>query len=392
MRRFSFVFALHLCLLLLLARAATAQRYTITDLGTLGGSQSIGLDISQGGQVTGNSSIACLHCSLSHAFLYHNGYMQDLGTLPGGSFSAGYGVSGGARHERGERQEILVTGSSNLEACSFNNCSPVHAFLYENGNMSDLGTLPGGSNSEGYAVNRTRQVTGWADDGNNQHAFLYSNGIMQDLGTLPGGIASFGVGINDGDQKGKEKNEGEYREHENRAQVTGYSSTAGGSEHAFLYSNGTMRDLGTLPGGRFSAGYAINQAGQVTGYSEVPGGNARAFLYSNGTMRDLGTLPGTDDSFGEGINRSGMVVGFSTTFPDSRAFLYSNGTMQDLNGLIPSNSGWVLEFANAINDRGQITGSGTYAGETHAFLLTPVCAQNKEHDRDGDGCDTQERQ
>ena len=38
-------------------------------------------------------------------------------------------------------------------------------------------------------------------------------------------------------------------------QVTGYANTADGSNHAFLYSNGTMSDLGTLPGGSTSEGY-----------------------------------------------------------------------------------------------------------------------------------------
>src|SRR5580698_1304558 len=177
MRRLSLAFALNLCLVLLLTQAATAQKYTITDLGTLGGVQSIGLDINQTGQVTGTSIISCANCALSHAFLYRDGDMHDLGTLPGGSFSEGLGISGEERRERGEkRNDIKVTGDSNLEGCSYTNCSPPHAVLYENGNVLDLGTLPGGSSSEGFAVNRTGQVTGWADDGLNQHAFLYSNG------------------------------------------------------------------------------------------------------------------------------------------------------------------------------------------------------------------------
>ncbi len=46
--------------------------------------------------------------------------------------------------------------------------------------------------------------------------------------------------------------------------------------------------------------------------------------------------------------------------------------MTDLNTLIPPNSGWILTEARGINDAGQITGTGTINGETHAFLLTPV--------------------
>jgi probable HAF family extracellular repeat protein len=45
--------------------------------------------------------------------------------------------------------------------------------------------------------------------------------------------------------------------------------------------------------------------------------------------------------------------------------------MLDLNNLIPANSGWLLQIANAINDQGQIVGQGTLNGQTEAFLLTP---------------------
>ena len=54
---------------------------------------------------------------------------------------------------------------------------------------------------------------------------------------------------------------------------------------------------------------------------------------------------------------------------DTHAFLYSNGVGFDLNSLIDPASGWVLESADGINNKGQITGGGTIGGEYHAFVL-----------------------
>ena len=51
--------------------------------------------------------------------------------------------------------------------------------------------------------------------------------------------------------------------------------------------------------------------------------------------------------------------------------LWEDGEPRDLNGLIPADSGWTLENALDINDRGQIVGMGQLGGEQHAFLLTP---------------------
>jgi hypothetical protein len=63
------------------------------------------------------------------------------------------------------------------------------------------------------------------------------------------------------------------------------------------------------------------------------------------------------------------VVGWS----GYAAFVWSREKgMQDLNTLIPSNSGWTLTMATAINVRGQITGEGDINGQQHGFLLTPV--------------------
>ena len=131
----------------------------------------------------------------------------------------------------------------------------------------------------------------------------------------------------------------------------------------------TITDLGTL-GGDSSEGTGINAGGQVTGLSSTAdGGRSHAFVWHPATgMRDLGTAGGTN-SFGRGINAGGQVTGVG----DSGAFLWDGTDMLDLNDLIAPGSGWTdLTVGTAINDAGQITGSGRIGDQTHAFLLTPV--------------------
>jgi len=157
--------------------------------------------------------------------------------------------------------------------------------------------------------------------------------------------------------------------------VTGISVPSMAYERAFLYSNGQMTNLGTLPEYYSSYGYAINNEGEVTGASGTsPVGPDHAILYSNGQMRDLGGLPGYSNNTGLAINDAGQVVGtaFNVNSSISRAFLYSNGQMQDLNNMIDPSLGLTLSDARAINDSGQIVANGG----NRAFLLTPVPEQS----------------
>lgn len=244
-----------------------------------------------------------------------------------------------------------------------------HAFISDKANKKkiiDLGTL-GGYSSFAYGINDKNQVTGYAGTAFNEyHAFITIKGIMKDLGTL-GGKNSYGYAIN------------------NISQVAGYSATRRGV-HAFATVKGVMQDLGTL-GGLNSRAYGINNKGQVVGESDIPrSSNRHAFVTIKGVMTDLGALRISDTSTALGINAKGQVVGTNfQPFDNSghqpprpaisnvRAFVTVNGKMTDLNSLIAPSKKWKLTSANAINDKGQITGVGINPkGVPSAFLLSPI--------------------
>jgi probable HAF family extracellular repeat protein len=121
-------------------------------------------------------------------------------------------------------------------------------------------------------------------------------------------------------------------------------------------------------------GLGIDDYGQVTGESTTTNGNVHAFLYSGGTMTDLGTLGGTI-STGYGINDSGQVTGSSETATGRAAFLYTDGTMYDLNDLASGNMGGFINLGTGfgINSHGWITGQGQKLdGSVDAFLAKPA--------------------
>jgi len=216
----------------------------------------------------------------------------------------------------------------------------------------DLGTF-GGGESHANAINSLGQMTGLSHcPGVCAHAFLYTGGVLGDLGTIGGGGSrSEGLAVNDA------------------GQVTGSSDSADFpfSLHPFLYSNGSMIDIG---GGTTGGGSAINAAGQVAGAFRVPGPHTHAFLYSNGATTDLGTLSGNTESSAFAINGSGQVVGNSYSLnsfggvTSQHVFLYSNGSMLNLTPL-----GGVPGLNGSINDAGQVTGLFvTASGTQHAFI------------------------
>lgn len=139
---------------------------TLTDLGTLGGSQSSAMGIDDLGRIVGGSFTT--GDAAMHACLWQNAVALDLGTL-GGPTSQAYAINTAG----------TVVGVSDTPAGG-----PAHAFAFTiNGAgavtaRTDLGA-PAGKNSAAYAINGAGVIVGTAD----YHAAIWENGVLTDLNT-----------------------------------------------------------------------------------------------------------------------------------------------------------------------------------------------------------------
>lgn len=333
--------ALGTACLLVCTSYANANSWHITDLGTLGGNYSRALDINNSGQIVGESATS--NSSYYHPTLWHQGSIQDLNAWQPGQGAEG----GGALSINNAGQIAGYTQLGNQDHTTATLWSQ-GAYRYLQGN--DVAT---GINAHVQTVANSYSYGSGSPD----RATQYNDGSSQDLGALGGWYqSSHAAGLND------------------KGQAVGQSQTVSGDYHATTWMNGNSQDLGTL-GGHFSNASSINNNGEIVGYSLVAGGSYHAALWVNGVAGDIGTLQGREYSLATDINNAGQVVGYSfksgaTSFS---AFLYSkSGGLADLNSLAGiANSGWVVERAYGINDKGQIVGSGLNAnGEHHAFLIS----------------------
>lgn len=280
-----------------------------------------------------------------------------------------------------------IAGGSNLA-----DGNTVHAALWQDGSVTDLGTLGGpnssvlwpGINEDGFVVG----VAETADmDPNHEHwscsaffptvtfhicrGFVWRHGAMTPLPTL-GGNNSFATGVN------------------NRGEVVGWAETpvhdpTCNTDRQVLQfravvwepRRGMMKQLRPYPGDSTSAATAINNRGQVVGISgacdmAVGRFSARhAVLWENGRVIKLGSFGGVAWNTPMAISESGEVVGFADTTGDSdgsfnaRAFLWTKrGGIRDLGTLGTDQTSQAL----GINSRHQIVGTSCGAVACRAFL------------------------
>ena len=358
---------------LLAATSALAAGWTLTDLGPVGGASSVADAINNAGQVVGYAEAAD---GSPRAVIWTAGIPTVLSAGLGRALAVNAGgvAAGSVLSTDGTRTDTALLspsgvvdvgtlGGSFAIAAAINDSGQFagfsrradgkdHAFLATASGMVDLGAY-GGDYSQAYAINQAGLVVGSAfDAAGKARCFLSTGGGgLIDPGTL-GGTFCNAFAVNDA------------------GQVTGSSATGAGIGHAFRFGAQGMVDLGTL-GGSSSLGKAINRHGHVVGSARTASNQTHAFLHDGTTMVDLGTLGGTT-SVATAVNALGQVVGNSTLANGvKQPFLHANGVMINLNTVLPG-----LSNINAdkvyLNDAGQIAGSGTIAGQQHAFLLTPT--------------------
>ncbi|WP_306395195.1 HAF repeat-containing protein [Telluria beijingensis] len=312
--------------------------------------------------------------------------------------------------------KVTVVGPANSTATDINSAGVVvgyyqyapsvnHAFLNRGKGLVDLGTLKG-TDSIAVAINDKGQVLGhWSSGPGTQRGFLYDCARIRDLGTIGGrstnwhdinnagyiAVSAVDAPLNDGTTSYLRAPGGALtalgdlpndfpdappltfgQALNNKNQVAGESGPLTFPDqplHAFIWTKGKLRDLGSL-GQEPMGAQAINDRGQATGYASVQGGfrNRVAFYYSRGHLVDIDGRPASEERFsdGTGINNRGHIVGSSNHLS---GFIWRGKKMQSLNALINPALGWDIRDPQAINDAGQIAANAFRNGVRYAVRL-----------------------
>ena len=223
--------------------------------------------------------------------------------------------------------------------------------------VTDLGVLPGGSESQAYAINTAERIAGTSDSSSSLsiRAFIHSpaNG-MRDLGLGSTGTSARALDINAS------------------GLVAGYLGL-----QAFRWSStGGLDLLGRPDGWANSFAFAINDSGQVAGSASNGTGNAEVVArYTDGPGWKV--LGGTGQhNVGNGINEWGDVVGTGLLGNLRQGVIFTDnlGVLARIDDLLFTPGSWRIMEAYDINDAQQITGwaINTQTGLRSAVLLTPV--------------------
>jgi probable HAF family extracellular repeat protein len=366
---------------IIIAQNKPEPRYKLIDLGTFGGpNSSVGgqtVVVSKMRKVPGGADTSipdpyapqCFNprCFVEHAFFWNRGTLTDLGTLPGGDSSFGYAIN---------ERDLVVGWSQNGVIDPLTGVPEYVPTAWRKGKVVEIGTF-GGAFGQASALNDEGFVVGAAENATPDPFGLA--GIFGIDGTTE--LHAFGWKSDSGIfDLGTLGGPGAVPLSINRyGQIAGASftsSTPGPTGipplDPFLWQNGVMIDLGTL-GGTFGVAAKVTSHGQVVGDSNLEGDSTQhGFSWKEGLLADIGTLGG-DFSTAKWVNEFGEAVGAASIvkgqFFPIRAFAWKNGKMKDLGTV----EGDLCSIAWSINEAAQIVGNSApecnfSAGGERAFL------------------------
>ena len=329
--------------------------WTITDLGTLGGSSSTAYGVNNLGDVVGSSALAgSTSIQKNHAFLWTAATgMQDLGTL-GGDASVAYAINDAKQ----------VVGCSKLTS------GRMAAFIWSPSTGMQPLRPADGFESCAYDINNAGAVAGEfdVDPGGwgiiSTHVFFWSPSTgLTDIGWLGGTDFGWARGSNTTTRsKGASIND--------RNQIVGITGALGAGLPAYTFLWSPDTGMTRLPAASFSSAYPTLVPADISNTGEVVG---LATAYWNYFPQYLGlgfswtaargTTPATPapqsaDSFVHAVNDHGLKVGFFDESSSSRYgfALIQGGTVQKLPVLPVSTSPEATPLA--VNNRGVIVGYG----------------------------------
>ena len=257
-----------------------SPRYTVIELGTLGGTYSQAFYVNNQGVASGEASLADGNW---HAILWQGPFKRDLGTL-GGLASSVFNSPNAIGQVVGEA-ETSDSDPNGEDFCGFKGSGAPSSgtclgFLWEHGSMTPLSTL-GGYNGAASMINNRGEVAGNAentttdstcptyDPGKGQYQVLqdkpvvWRNGQIEELPTYGGDTDGFAIAINDSGQV---------------AGASGACSTFNtinglylSPVHALLWDRGGAPMQSNLPAAR--AGFHdvfLRSARNLTGFSPRP--------------------------------------------------------------------------------------------------------------------------
>jgi probable HAF family extracellular repeat protein len=313
-----------------------AHGYRVTDLGTLGGEQTVPYAINDAEDVVGQSQTLE---GRAIAFLWRDGRMHDLGSLGAGSTARGIDNAG------------QVVGGS----WATTHLTTRRAARWTDGEMEVIAEelFPDGGMAQ--AVSKGGRI---AIDCSTlcflRSPIIWHEGEIVTLRSLPSYATPNGAvrGVND------------------------HGAAVGTlRDHTDLFAAVIWRD-GTptaLMVSRTAAwANAVNDRGQVVGYVELHAGGALGVLWSDGNEHNLGHLGGGETSAAD-LNESTAVVGWSLNVQrQRRGFVWHEGVLSTLSDLVHGEE-WVITDATSTNDGGSIVGVARNAatGRQHAVILTP---------------------